>query len=370
MNRDGTGRLHPGAWWLWALGLATAASRTTNPLLLLLVVAVAAFVVKVRRPDTPWALGFRFYVWAGVLVVVLRVAFRVVLGGGIPGRVLFTLPEIALPAWLSGFTIGGPVTLENLVAGLYDGMRLAAMLICLGAANALADAKRLLRSVPRALHDIGAALVVAVGFAPQLVASIGRIRRAQRLRGHRGGGMRVIRRTLMPVLEDATGWALVLAGSMEARGYGHDGVSPGRHRRTGALILTGLAGIAVGLYGLMDGNAPGVLGFPVLLVGTAAAVVGFVTAGGGVGATVYRSDPWGGPEWVAAVSGTVAAAGVIVAGWTDPTIVFPTPAAWPRLSVLGTVAVLAAAAPAWAAAGVAPSPASPSTAVVEGRVSR
>ena len=26
--------LHPGAWWLWALGLATAASRTTNPLLL------------------------------------------------------------------------------------------------------------------------------------------------------------------------------------------------------------------------------------------------------------------------------------------------------------------------------------------------
>src|ERR671939_669735 len=24
--------LHPGAWWLWALGLGTAASRTTNPL--------------------------------------------------------------------------------------------------------------------------------------------------------------------------------------------------------------------------------------------------------------------------------------------------------------------------------------------------
>jgi len=33
--------LHPGAWWLWALGLAAAASRTTNPLLLALVVAVA-----------------------------------------------------------------------------------------------------------------------------------------------------------------------------------------------------------------------------------------------------------------------------------------------------------------------------------------
>ena len=41
--------LHPAAWWLWGLGLATAASRTTNPFLLLLVVAVAAWVVMERR---------------------------------------------------------------------------------------------------------------------------------------------------------------------------------------------------------------------------------------------------------------------------------------------------------------------------------
>ena len=32
--------LHPGAWWLWALGLATAASRTTNPLLLGLILVL------------------------------------------------------------------------------------------------------------------------------------------------------------------------------------------------------------------------------------------------------------------------------------------------------------------------------------------
>ena len=40
--------LHPGAWWLWALGLATAASRTTNPLLLGLILAVVAYVVACR----------------------------------------------------------------------------------------------------------------------------------------------------------------------------------------------------------------------------------------------------------------------------------------------------------------------------------
>ena len=50
--------LHPGAWWLWALGLATAASRRRNPRLLALVVAVAGYVVAARRTRAPWARAF------------------------------------------------------------------------------------------------------------------------------------------------------------------------------------------------------------------------------------------------------------------------------------------------------------------------
>ena len=45
--------LHPGAWWLWALGLGTAASRTTNPLLLALLIAASGYVVAARRTGTP-----------------------------------------------------------------------------------------------------------------------------------------------------------------------------------------------------------------------------------------------------------------------------------------------------------------------------
>ena len=40
---------HPAAWWLWGLGLATAASRTTNPVLLLLVIGVCVLVVSERH---------------------------------------------------------------------------------------------------------------------------------------------------------------------------------------------------------------------------------------------------------------------------------------------------------------------------------
>ena len=60
--------LHPGAWWLWALGLATAASRTTNPLLLALILAVAGLVVASRRSDAPWAFAFKSYLWRGLIV--------------------------------------------------------------------------------------------------------------------------------------------------------------------------------------------------------------------------------------------------------------------------------------------------------------
>ena len=47
--------LHPAAWWLWAILLAAAAARTTNPLCLGLILAVAGWVVVARRPQSTWA---------------------------------------------------------------------------------------------------------------------------------------------------------------------------------------------------------------------------------------------------------------------------------------------------------------------------
>ena len=45
--------LHPGAWWLWALCMAVAASRTRNPVLLVLILAVLV-------PQPP-ALDYEFF---------------------------------------------------------------------------------------------------------------------------------------------------------------------------------------------------------------------------------------------------------------------------------------------------------------------
>jgi energy-coupling factor transport system permease protein len=331
--------LHPGAWWAWALGLAAAASRTTNPWLLVVVVLVACLMVQARRTDAPWALAFRLYLWLGLVIVVLRVLFRVLLGGSPGGTVLLNLPSVPLPSWAAGVSLLGPVTTESVLAGLYDGMRLAAIVICVGAANALANPKRLMASLPPALYEVGTAVVVALAVFPQLAESVQRVHRARRLRGDPPGAVAGLRRVLVPVLEDALERSIALAASMDVRGYGRAGdQTAGERRTTGLLLLAGLGGLCVSSYALLDDTVPRVLGMPVLVAALLLVGAGFVTAGRRVRRTRYRPDPWRLPETVTAASGLAAVLLMQLAGVRTPLVVVPDLGSWPPLSVLALAA--------------------------------
>ena len=235
------------------------------------------------------------------------------------------------------------MTLESLLAGLYDGLRLAAIVICVGAANSLANPKRLLRSVPPALYEVGTALVVAVTMLPQFADSLRRVRAAQALRGGESGRVRGLRRLLVPVLEDALERSLALAAGMDARGYGRAaGLTPAERRRTGALMLGGLLGICVGTYALLDRTAPRLLALPMLALGVAVAVAGLASAGRRVERTRYRPDPWRWPEFVVMASGVVAGA----TGWWVSThqvaLAYPALDAWPQVSGVALAGLLVA----------------------------
>ena len=326
--------LHPVAWWGWAIGLAVVASTTTNPWLLLVVIGVAALVVAARRGDHPWSRSFRIYALLAVVIVVVRVLFRVIFGGGNAGLVLLDLPEVPLPGWALGIHLLGPVTRESLLFALYDGLRLGAIVICVGAANSLANPKRLLRSMPAALYEVGTALVVSVSILPQLADSVRRVRAAQRLRGGDTRRLGRLRRLVVPVLEDALERCLALAAGMDTRGYGRAGdLTRGRRRLTGALMLTGLCGLCVGTYAVLDRTAPRVLALPMLAVGVLAALLGLAGAGSGVTRTRYRPDPWRLPEWLVLASGVAAAAIAVVASRGNLLATYPPLDAWPVLTL-------------------------------------
>ncbi len=169
--------LHPVAWWIWALGLAVAVNRTTNPLLLFLVLAVLGFVVVNRRTDAPWARAFKYYLFLALFVIGMRVVFRSIFSSGITpaDHILFRLPHIPTPSWYAGVQLGGAVSLEATLSAAVDGLRLGTLICCIGAANALANPKRALRVLPGALYELGVAVVVSISVAPQLVESVQRV---------------------------------------------------------------------------------------------------------------------------------------------------------------------------------------------------
>lgn len=305
-------RLHPWAWWAWALGTAAAVSFTTNPLLVLLLAAAVVVVTLVKRSDDLWARSIAAYLWLAVIIVAVRLVFQVLLGGDRPGTTVFTLPEIPLPGWAAGIRIGGPVRAEFVLAAVYDALRLATMILCVGAANALANPRRALRSVPSALYEVSVAVVIALTVAPQLVVSAVRARRARRLRGGRTRGIRAVRSLLVPVLEDAVEQSLALAAGMEARGFG-------RVRRDAprtavrALTLVALLLVTFGLFSLLSGPLvrtapwwPGWLAPVSLPAGLAVAGLALWLSGRQVATTRHRPDPWRVPEWLVLGAGLAA----------------------------------------------------------------
>ncbi len=343
--------LHPGAWWLWALGLAAAASRTQNPVPLLLILVVTGFVVAARRSSAPWARSYGAFLKLSLLVIVVRIVFQVLLSSGSEGpTVLFTLPELSLPA-STGLKVGGVVSLEAFLQALYEGLQLATILCCVGAANALGSARRLLRYVPGALYEVGVASVIALTFAPQLVTDASRVRQAHRLRGRRTRGLRSMRRLAMPVLEGALERSVELAAAMDSRGYGRttdtDRVS---RRATGVLVLGGLLGICIGGYGLLDATASTWMGLPMLLAGSVLAAVGVHVGGRRTGRSRYRPDPWALPEWLVAGSGMLAAAAMFVTVASAPEqLSLSSITAVPAVPLLACAGILLALVPAVAA---------------------
>jgi energy-coupling factor transport system permease protein len=339
--------LHPVAWWIWALSLGAAASATTNPLLLGLVLGILAVVVAHRRTDAPWARAFRYYLAVAAVCIAIRVVFRTLFGSGAQAsdHVLFRLPLVHTPHWYAGVQLGGPVSLEALLAAVTDGLRLGTLLCCVGAANVLANPKRALRVLPGALYELGVAVVVALTVAPQLVESLQRVRRARRLRGGGGGRTRAVRSVLVPVLEDALERSLRLAAAMDSRGYGRTGTISARTRRvTAGLLVAGMAGLCLGCYGLLDASSPAAFGMPTMLTGAVMCSGGLALGSARVRRTGYRPDPWRAPEWVVAGLGLGAAALTMLARGADAAAMNPafSPLQWPTLPALPALAVLAA----------------------------
>ncbi len=343
--------MHPWSWWAWALGVAAAVSLTTSPLLLALVALAVTAVVLLRRGDAPWARSIGAYFVLAGMIIAIRLFFQVLVGAGMGSTTIITLPEVELPDWAAGIRLGGPVNAEGVVYATYEALRLGVMLLCLGAANALANPKRALRSVPAALYEASVAVVIALSVAPQLIQSVQRVRRARRLRGGAASGWQAVKAVVIPVLADAIDRSLALATSMEARGFGRtrDQAAPSPWLTLGLVVSTMAA--TLGVFVLLGSSGTPWQGLALLALGVAGTVLGLRASGRRLSVTRYRPDPWTPRDTLVAACGLTAFAVAIVANspiWPAAFDAFhPSidPLVWPDLHPLMVVVAGLAAAP-------------------------
>lgn len=277
--------LHALVWVVWVLAGAAALQVAPSPPVVIVAVAVAGLVVVAHGQPGP--LRRALPVLVGVAAVF--VALRVVLTGlttQSSEAVLIDLPSAELPGLLGGFTVGGAVSSQAVLTAITEGVAIIGIIGVFAAFNSVVRHVDLIRIVPRAFHEVGLIVTVALAFVPALVTSIGAVRDAEAARTGGAGRRRGrVRRTVVPVLEGALDRALVLSETLDSRGFGHGGTTRVERRAAVLAVLAVITGVAAfgALIGRAGGVAAGLGGSAALLL-----AVAVVTASRGARRPRYR----------------------------------------------------------------------------------
>lgn len=218
------------AWLVWLLAGALLAITAANPLYLVLLLIISRLVQYACMPLA--SAGWRLPFWRIAVMILFFSTLFNFLTAHFGETVLHTLPA----GWP---LIGGPLTLEAAVYGFINGLRLVTMLSFFLAFNTIVPVSDLSGLTPRALHELGLVMLIAITYIPETIRQFHRIRDAQAIRGHQLNGLRAWRPVIIPLLIAGLERALNLAETMVARGYGST-EQVGMPRRLRATLLAGL----------------------------------------------------------------------------------------------------------------------------------
>ncbi len=178
----------------------------------------------------------------GVAAVAVFAALLNFVSAHLGATVLFELPE-SLPA------VGGPYTLEALAYGVMGGITIAAAILAVAPFSLLLATDEVVDALPGALSRTGTAIAASLNLVPSIGTSFTEVVEAQRLRGWRPRGPRSWAEIVVPIVLTGVEGSILLAESMEARGYGSGPRTsfhaPAMHR--GDWILAGSAALAAAL---------------------------------------------------------------------------------------------------------------------------
>jgi energy-coupling factor transport system permease protein len=310
---------HTWSWIVWLIAAVVPAFALRNPLYLVLVLGVAWIVYSALGRTTPMGSSWASFVKLGIFLFALTIPFNA-LSMHAGQVVLFRLPA----GWP---IVGGPITLEAIIAGAVNGLALLTILVVFAAFNAVVDHYQLLQSTPAFLFQAGVVVSIAITFVPQMVLGAKEIRQAQRIRGHRFRGIRDLLPLVIPLLSNGLERAIQLAETMEARGFGST-VDPLSHRQAilsqiGTLVA--LAGLLVGLSVLAFSPGSRALGWVLASLGVAGLLAILGLQGHRVRRSRYRRPRWRARDTVVTVASATVLAVVVAVRLAVPEMLYYSP---------------------------------------------
>jgi energy-coupling factor transport system permease protein len=252
-------------------------------------------VVWVFHTDAHTTRVFRGFCYFAGLAVFIRLAFAALIGNSFATDVLFTLPELATPSWLGGLSLGGEVTATALNNALLEGLRMATIVLAIGAASALTSPVRVLSQLPSAVYEVGLTVLIALNTVPALAQDVARTQTALRLRGRKAAGLRALTSALAPTMDSSLRRSLAMASFMESRGYGRLLSQTSQLQRSAHSIATVsiLVFLLLTISALMSVSFQKTFGH-VALAGLALSVVALVITSMGLKSrSHYRPIRWG-----------------------------------------------------------------------------
>lgn len=224
--------MHTGAWITWVTLVTVVALATTNPLYLaILLLCIVLVAVLAPRTETA-ATSFRVMLIFGCSMLLVSVLVATI-NGNYGDHILFTIPGPAIPRWLGGLRLGGPVSAEGLVAAGIRGTAILSVFLSFGVFNGAVSPHRVLRTTPGALFQASLVLTVGLTLLPASIEDLRRIREMRALRGARGG-IRDLPALVVPAVINGLERSMQLAEAMEARGYAASALPPAHARLSAA----------------------------------------------------------------------------------------------------------------------------------------
>jgi energy-coupling factor transport system permease protein len=345
-----TSPLHAVTWLAWAVAAAACVQLASNPLYVALVLAISLLVVSAHRLDTTLARAFPILIGLGVAFALIRVVLTALTThsptiDGPPEHLWFTLPSVTLPRLLGGFTVGGTIEGDIVLFAAAQAFVVVGILGAFGVFNAVASHHELVQAAPRAFHEPGLIITVALAFVPSTMTAVAEVREADRART----GGRVVRRgrlvrLTVPIVESGLERAVSLAESMDARGFARQARGRGDQLSAwlGVAALLSLAAAFVALIGRAS-TAAAIAGG----LGVACLVGAVVLSSGSVATSRYRPRSFTRLDLAIGAIALVAPLGIAVVGALTDVQLFwtPYPMAFPEFSVLPAACLALLAAP-------------------------